>query len=752
MLPGQLWLLRGRPNSAAAAALRHVPGAYLRRPRSRCASGGVLSDRGSALELSQKLQRMRNKPGAKGADCTALCDVLARKVKSEIATFSAMDVALLAQALAELRQKHTVLLDTLATHVLRGMAVYDAPKLSLIANSFARMGYLQRPMMDAIANHLSQRSNELSALDITVLVYAYGELLYHPQSNLLEVCAERLKECYLEVGASNISNILNSYSRLSECNPAVFHCLSRAVAHTRPETFEAKDISLIMNSYAKCMVRKSQTMHLLGDYLVDRVHELSPRNLCNVVHAFSWLTCYNVPLFHNLVQRVSCEDLSGYKLYELGVLCHNLAKLKSGGPTVYGAMFGELARRPADAWEPKAVAQVLDALRRRAGVVRHDALLELLFYRFFNKLETFPVHPLTQAAWCLVELDALDLAEQLPPHPEPPTPEDAGNTSQGFPSGREAMRRVFERMQELDAKEPLTPTQRGHVQQLIRAYRYRYELDFGLLPPKALGAPERSLFGERGEVVLQSPVRCIHFLGAGTWRKDLIMEMLIIGSGTFRTTADLDFFKAIPFTKCVPALYDDGSIGDEEAKKLKAFTDVGDDESMTRARWTSAKFVRHQLRIVLDNAFNPDAEPEDNKTEEALVVAHDDFFLMIRPALGTMSRTDAMAILKRSAVVVVGNKHVTYRLPSEQAIPADRIRWNKSDIILDSSKPTLQNYKQGGPPPLDYDQHTAWESAWLQEAMRVGDVQRQAERQQADRETREAQMHSIPFVKMEADE
>lgn len=308
---------------------------------------------------------MRNKPGAKGADCTALCDVLARKVKSEIATFSAMDVALLAQALAELRQKHTVLLDTLATHVLRGMAVYDAPKLSLIANSFARMGYLQRPMMDAIANHLSQRSNELSALDITVLVYAYGELLYHPQSNLLEVCAERLKECYLEVGASNISNILNSYSRLSECNPAVFHCLSRAVAHTRPETFEAKDISLIMNSYAKCMVRKSQTMHLLGDYLVDRVHELSPRNLCNVVHAFSWLTCYNVPLFHNLVQRVSCEDLSGYKLYELGVLCHNLAKLKSGGPTVYGAMFGELARRPADAWEPKAVAQVLDALRRR---------------------------------------------------------------------------------------------------------------------------------------------------------------------------------------------------------------------------------------------------------------------------------------------------------------------------------------------------------------------------------------------------
>jgi hypothetical protein len=41
------------------------------------------------------------------------------------------------------------------------------------------------------------------------------------------------------------------------------------------------------------------------------------------------------------------------------------------------------------------------------------------------------------------------------------------------------------------------------------------------------------------------------------------------GSGTFRTSNDLDFFKGIPFTKCVPALYDDGSIGDEETKKKR---------------------------------------------------------------------------------------------------------------------------------------------------------------------------------------
>ena len=182
------------------------------------------------------------------------------------------------------------------------------------------------------------------------------------------------------------------------------------------------------------------------------------------------------------------------------------------------------------------------------------------------------------------------------------------------------------------------------------------------------------------------------------------------GQGTFRTTADLDFFKGVPFTKTTPAIFDDGNISGEEVKKIKAFTDVADDESMTRARWTSAKFVRHQLREVLDNSYNPDAEPEDNNLDSDLVVSHEDFFLMIRPALGSMSRTDAMAILKRSAFVIFGKKHITYRLPSERETKVHRIRWQKFDIILDTSKPKLKNFKEGGPAPADYDEHCAWEA------------------------------------------
>ncbi|CAJ1377913.1 unnamed protein product [Effrenium voratum] len=128
-----------------------------------------------------------------------------------------------------------------------------------------------------------------------------------------------------------------------------------------------------------------------------------------------------------------------------------------GGTALSGDRTARAIRKsaPESAWEPKAVAQVLDALRR--STFRHEALL---------------------ASWCLIELDALDRAKDL----KQELPDD--EPEQGFPEARYAMRRVFELLEGLDQAEPFTPTQRCHVQQLIRAYRYRYELDFGLLPQK----------------------------------------------------------------------------------------------------------------------------------------------------------------------------------------------------------------------------------------------------------------------------
>ena len=189
------------------------------------------------------------------------------------------------------------------------------------------------------------------------------------------------------------------------------------------------------------------------------------------------------------------------------------------------------------------------------------------------------------------------------------------------------------------------------------------------------------------------------------------------GDGCFRSTCDLDFFRGVQFNKATPALYDDGDIGNEVVKKKKkAFADVADDETMTWERWTNAKFVRNQLRIVLDNAYNPEAEPqtETDFMDQERTIPHEAFYSMIRPALGNISVTDAMAILKRSVFVIFSKKFVYYRLASQQPAPVERLAWKKLDILRDSSKPTLKNFLEGGPRPDSYDMHTVWEQeSWL---------------------------------------
>ena len=85
----------------------------------------------------------------------------------------------------------------------------------------------------------------------------------------------------------------------------------------------------------------------------------------------------------------------------------------------------------------------------------------------------------------------------------------------------------------------------------------------------------------------------------------------------------------------VPAIYDDGEIDLEPVKKKKAFSDVADTETLTRERWTAAKFKQNQLRVVIDNAYEEAHEPEIEPGTNP-VVSHKDFVKMIRPALGNL--------------------------------------------------------------------------------------------------------------------
>ncbi|CAE7323724.1 unnamed protein product [Symbiodinium sp. CCMP2592] len=197
------------------------------------------------------------------------------------------------------------------------------------------------------------------------------------------------------------------------------------------------------------------------------------------------------------------------------------------------------------------------------------------------------------------------------------------------------------------------------------------------------------------------------------------------GVGSYRSGSDFDYFRGCPFSTAVPAIYDDGEIGLEPVKKKKAFSDVADTETLTRERWTAAKFKQNQLRVVIDNAYERVQEPEivpgPNPT-----ISHDDFVKMIRPALGDISSVDTMAIFKRSVFFLVTKTSVYWRLPGPLEKPINRKSWLLPDLIKASAKPIIANFKRKGPPPANQESRILWENAWLLEAIRQHDHPDQA--------------------------
>ena len=173
------------------------------------------------------------------------------------------------------------------------------------------------------------------------------------------------------------------------------------------------------------------------------------------------------------------------------------------------------------------------------------------------------------------------------------------------------------------------------------------------------------------------------------------------GEGQFRSASDFDFFRGPPGNRRCPCIFDDGDIDDQPIRKMEAFLDVGDEETITKERWNAAKFVQGQLRVVCDNKYDPSKEPADSGPFRDNSVHHKDFMEIIAPmfAPGT-TLANRMAILKRSVVLVNSTKYLSYRLPGEDARAVPRLRLGgKQDFLKDESKHKLRAYKKGSRDP-----------------------------------------------------
>ena len=131
----------------------------------------------------------------------------------------------------------------------------------------------------------------------------------------------------------------------------------------------------------------------------------------------------------------------------------------------------------------------------------------------------------------------------------------------------------------------------------------------------------------------------------------------------WRRSKQIDGFRERPGELHVPVLLDDPILANMNFEDVKSFLDVGE-TCLEDARYKAAKFVRNQTRILLNNEWKPEAEP-DLEFHSRLGWA--DFKKMISTTFNDPSMPHLMAILKRATVILAGRpsgssgtKHAMY--------------------------------------------------------------------------------------------
>eukprot|EP00439_Symbiodinium_sp_Y106_P018382 s206_g2.t1 len=256
-----------------------------------------------------------------------------------------------------------------------------------------------------------------------------------------------------------------------------------------------------------------------------------------------------------------------------------------------------------------------------------------------------------------------------------------------------------------------------------------YDLDTRIL--KALG----TLFNTLQEKAIgfhgipgrgKSPVaRTIAMALSRYWIAELGQTGKVIPS--FRQASEFDFFRGQTGTLTRPDIFDDGTLSEQPFKKVKAFTDVGNIESMSKERWGAAKWVKGQARIYCVNDFDIKSEPAldqpllDIQEGRHTYIAHNVFLEMLESAWYSReaSESNVMAVLKRTHIFVNTATSLYIRPASENEHPVLRIPLgDKTDFLHMDSRMVYDYHRKGGKDlPSDFDKKVEWEADWVRKAM-----------------------------------
>lgn len=145
---------------------------------------------------------------------------------------------------------------------------------------------------------------------------------------------------------------------------------------------------------------------------------------------------------------------------------------------------------------------------------------------------------------------------------------------------------------------------------------------------------------------------------------------------------------------------------------------------MTRERWGASKFVKNQLRVVADNAYDPEAMPpitaDLSEPGSRAFISKQQFTEMCKPAFGNKSMPNINALYKRAHFIINTPDYIVLKQAKSDSVEVFR---NPGSYLTTSAGALYDENKENGTRPTseDHREDIAWEQDWVQRMMSVAD-------------------------------